>query len=265
MICYEGPEIFFGSATPYLNAIIEHYMKLSGNKILITGGASGIGLGLTERFLEEKNTVIICGRRADKLREVQQMHPSVITRQCDIAIEQDRIDLYNWIASEHGDTNILINNAGIQNWMHIDDDKFYAKAKDEIGTNVTAPVHLVTLFLQLSSIKTIINITSGLAFVPFAKVPVYCATKAFMRSFTRSLRYMLREKDVEVIEMIPPALNTDLGGKGIHDAYPPVSDFVNAIFEQMKEGRDELTFGTSELMLAGDPNVAAQVFDRLNP
>jgi len=93
------------------------------------------------------------------------------------------------------------------------------------------------------------NVTSGLAFSPFAKVPVYSATKAFFRSFTLSLRHLLQSKNIEVIEIIPPALNTDLGGAGLHDMHPSVNDFIVSIFEQLKEGKSELTFGTSETRL----------------
>ena len=89
-------------------------MKLANNKILITGGATGIGLGLTERFIQENNTVIICGRREAALNEVAHKFPTVITRVCDLSLEADRIDLYNWVVQNHSDLNVLINNAGIQ-------------------------------------------------------------------------------------------------------------------------------------------------------
>lgn len=239
-------------------------MKLSNNKILITGGASGIGLGLTERFIQENNTVIICGRRETALREVKNKFPSVIIKVSDLSVEADRIELYNWISENHPDLNVLVNNAGIQNWMNIYDSEFYQKAAIEINTNVTAPLHLTTLFLQLNSLNTIINVTSGLAFVQLSKVPVYCATKAFFHSFTLSLRHMLKSKNIEVIEMIPPALNTDLGGKGLHDGQPPVSDFVNAVFQQMQEGKTELTFGFSEVMAKATPDVIAATFNKMN-
>ena len=240
-------------------------MKLSGNKILITGGASGIGLGLTKRFVQEGNTVIICGRRASVLAEVVAKFPTVITKVCDLSNETERIDLLNWVAQMHPDLNVLINNAGIQNWMDLDDENFYEKANNEITTNVLAPVHLAQLFSGLKSIKTIINVTSGLAFIPLAKVPVYCATKAFMRSFTLSLRRLLKDANIEVIEMIPPALNTDLGGKGIHDAYPPVSEFIETIFEQLKNGSNELTFGMSEGRLKANNDTIVQGFNMMNP
>lgn len=240
-------------------------MKLQNNKILITGGASGIGLGLTERFIQENNTVIICGRRADVLKEVEDKFPSVITKVCDLSLESERITLYEWIAKEHQDLNVLVNNAGIQNWMEVSDNDFYAKASHEINTNVLAPIHLTSLFINLPSLATIINVTSGLAFVPLTKVPVYCATKAFFHSFTLSLRHTLKAKAIEVIEMIPPALNTDLGGKGLHDEYPPVSAFIEAIFQQLEEGKTELTFGFSEMLSKANPEVINATFNRMNP
>jgi len=240
-------------------------MKLSKNKILITGGASGIGLGLTERFIQENNTVIICGRREATLNEASKKFPSVITKVSDLSLEADRIELYNWISKNHNDLNVLINNAGIQNWMNISDADFYKKASNEINTNVLAPIHLTSLFINLKSLDTVINVTSGLAFVQLAKVPVYCATKAFFHSFTLSLRYLLKSKNIEVIEMIPPALNTDLGGKGIHDGQPPVSDFVNAVFRQLKEGKTELTFGFSEQVAKANLETIEATFNRMNP
>ncbi|MHC0447092.1 SDR family oxidoreductase [Flavobacterium sp. 3-218] len=224
-------------------------MNLSNNKILITGGASGIGLGLTERFLKENNTVIICGRRASLLEEIKTKFPTVITKVCNLSKEEDRIALYEWIKENHSDLNVLVNNAGIQNWKSVTDADFYESMKSELTTNIEAPLHLTSLFIQLKSLTTVMNVTSGLAFSPFAKVPVYSATKAFFRSFTISLRHLLKEKNIEVVEIIPPALNTDLGGIGLHDAHPSVSSFIESIFEQLKEGRQELTFGTSETRL----------------
>ena len=235
------------------------------NKILVTGGASGIGLGLTERFLQEGNTVIVCGRREQVLKELKDKFPSVITKQCDLESAADREALYNWISKQHPDLNILVNNAGIQNWISIDDKEFYTKAEQEIAINIEAPVHLANLFINLPSLHTIMNVTSGLSFSPFAKVPVYSATKAFLRSFTQSLRYLLRPRNIDVIEIIPPALNTDLGGKGLHTYAPPVSDFIESIFEQMKHGKKELTFGTSEDRLKAGPEEMKAFFEKLNP
>lgn len=239
-------------------------MNLTNNKILITGGASGIGLGLTERFLQLNNQVIICGRRADVLDKVQTQYPTVITRVCDLAIESERIALFQWISEEHNDVNVLINNAGVQNWMKPTDDNFYEKAMMEININNMAPIHLTHLFLQLPSLKTIINVTSGLAFVQLTAVPVYCATKSFFHSFTLSLRHLMKAKNVEVIEIIPPALNTNLGGIGLHDEHPPVSAFIDSIFNQLESGKDTLTFGFSEALANAGPEVIKGTFDRMN-
>lgn len=239
-------------------------MNLSNNKILITGGATGIGLGLTERFLQENNTVIVCGRRAEALKALTDQFPTVITRVCDLSKAEERTALYQWIEASHPDLNVLINNAGVQNWMKVSDGDFYDRAKDEIAINVEAPIHLASLFIQMNSITTIMNVSSGLSFVPLIKTPVYSATKAFLHSFTLSLRELLVSRNIEVIEIIPPALNTDLGGKGLHDHAPPVSDFIAAIFTQIKEGKTELTFGFSEVMTKSGPDALHQTFLRMN-
>ena len=240
-------------------------MEISNNKILITGGATGIGLGLTERFLQENNTVIICSRRADVLKQVSDKHPSVITKVCDLTVATEREELFKWVTEKHSDLNVLVNNAGIQQWMNVTDADFFTRAKDEITTNIEAPLHLTSLFIKLKSLTTVINVSSGLSFVPLTKTPVYSATKAFFHSFTLSLRHLLKEKNIEVIEMIPPALNTDLGGKGLHDHAPPVSDFVASVFEQMKQGKTELTFGFSENMVKAGPDDLQKAFERMNP
>jgi uncharacterized oxidoreductase len=240
-------------------------MRLSSNKILITGGATGIGFGLAERFANEGNTVIICGRRESALQEAAEKLPTVITRRCDLTNANEREDLFHWISNEHDDLNVLVNNAGIQQWMSVADDNFFERAKEEIATNIESPLHLISLFLKLNSLDAIINVTSGLSFAPLAKVPVYCATKAFFHSFTLSLRYMLRSKKIEVIELIPPALNTDLGGKGIHSSYPPVSAFIEAAFEQLRQRKSEAVYGFSEAMIKAGPEDLQKAFERMNP
>jgi uncharacterized oxidoreductase len=240
-------------------------MELQNNKILITGGASGIGFAMAERFVKENNTVIICGRRQEALKEAANKIPSIITRQCDVTSDRQREDLFKWISEEHPDLNVLVNNAGIQQWMSVSDADFFARAKDEITTNIEAPLHLTSLFLQLKSLHTIMNVTSGLSFVPLVKVPVYSATKAFFHSFTQSLQFLLQSRNIEVIEIVPPALNTDLGGKGIHDFASPVSDFIEAIFVQLKDARPQLTFGFSETVSKAGQEILQPIFAQLNP
>ena len=241
-------------------------MKLSNNKILITGGATGIGLGLTERFIRDNNTVIICGRRKAALKAVTDKYPSVITRVCDLTSEAERIELYNWISQNHSDMNVLVNNAGIMKWTKATDSDFYQQATEEITTNVMAPIHLTNLFLNLPSLDTIMNVTSGLAFVPISGASVYCGTKAFLRSFTLSLRHSLKSKGIEVIELIPPAVETDIsGGKNRNMGYPTVDEFVASIFKQLREGKTELTFGTSETRAKATNEAIADYYKKLNP
>ncbi|MEO7488175.1 MAG: SDR family NAD(P)-dependent oxidoreductase, partial [Ferruginibacter sp.] len=127
-----------------------------------------------------------------------------------------------------------------------------------------APLHLIVLFLGLKSLTTIMNVTSGLAFVPAIRMPVYSATKAFLHSFTQSLQPLLDSRNIEVIEVVPPALNTDLGGIGIHDQFPPVSDFIDAIFVQLKEGKTQLTFGFTDIAIKAGQEVLQPIFTRIN-
>jgi uncharacterized oxidoreductase len=129
---------------------------------------------------------------------------------------------------------------------------------------VEAPLHLTQLFLGLRALTTIVNVTSGLAFVPLAKVPVYCATKAFLHSFTLSLRELLKSRNVEVVELFPPALNTDLGGKGLHDFAPPAKGFVDAVFQQLAAGKTDVTFGFTEALSRAGQEVVEPIFKRMN-
>lgn len=258
-----GFGVHYGVIASHPGKLETTNMKLSGNKILITGGGSGIGLAMAERFIAEGNTVVICGRREEALASAKEKLPSLITRRCDLVDEAERVKLFEWVAAEHSDLNVLVNNAGVQNWMAVSDEDFFQRAKVEITTNIEAPIHLTQLFLKLESLETIMNVTSGLSFVPLTTVPVYSATKAFFHSFTVSMKHLL--KDIEVIEIIPPALNTDLGGKGLHDWAPPVSDFIESIFAQLKEGKTELTFGFTDAMSQAGQEVFRPIFARMNP
>lgn len=229
-------------------------MKLTGNKILITGGSGGIGLGLAKKFSSEGNEVIICGKNRDKLVRTAFDNPSWVTYICDLAVEEERVKFVKQLEGEEGDINVLVNNAGIQNWMHPMDDDFYLCAKEEIEINVVATVHLTWLMRNFKSLNTIINISSGTAFVSVSRAPVYCATKAFVHSYTTALRYSLMEKGIEVIDIIPPALNTDLGGVGVHKGQLPVERFVESVFAQLKEGKSEITFGSTVHVVKATPD-----------
>lgn len=242
-------------------------MDLNSHTVLITGGASGIGLALAERFLQAGSTVIICGRREDKLREAQEQHPEVITRVCDVAKEDERVSLHEWAVGEFPQLNVLVNNAGIQQRVRVTDPVDWASVSQEIAINFDAPVHLSLLFIKHLLGQTnaaIINVTSGLAFSPLARVPVYCATKSALRSFTLSLRRQLEGTSIKVIEIIPPAVNTDLGGAGLHTFGVPLNDFADSAMEGLRRGDVEITYGFSEQASRASREELDLIFQKMN-
>ncbi|MGF9699348.1 SDR family oxidoreductase [Paenibacillus sp. MABNR03] len=226
-------------------------MKLTGNTILITGGSSGIGLAFAERFIKAGNTVIVTGRREQVLQQAQEKLPTLITRVNDVNMESDRIALFDWVTANYPEVNVLVNNAGIQqrfNVLKTDAKHQWDYFSKEITTNIEAPFHLSMLFAPYLAKKdeaTIINVTSGLAFTPFAIAPIYSATKAALHSFTISLRHQLSDTSVEVIEVAPPAVSTDLGGAGLHTHGEPLDAFADGIFKGLEEGKQEIGYGTS--------------------
>jgi uncharacterized oxidoreductase len=243
-------------------------MQLTGNTILITGGTSGIGLAFAEAFLGLGNKVIICGRREDRLYSIKEKHPQLATRLCDVADGDEREDLYKWILSNYADLNILINNAGVQYATDLTKPVDLAKMKNEVETNLVAPIHLSSLFSEYLSQKdnpAIINISSGLAFVPLAFMPVYCATKAAIHSFSLSLRHQLRNTKVKVFEIAPPSVDTELGSDRRADKTQshggmPVADFI-------KEAMEALQSDILEAPIAAAKDLHAQresAFDAMN-
>jgi len=223
-------------------------MEFKANTVLITGGASGIGFALAERFIQAGSSVIICGRREDKLKEAQSKYPQLHIRVCNVANPAERTVLFTWVTETYPGLNMLVNNAGIQQRIQLQQKPAWEILGEEVAINLEAPIHLSTLFIPHLLQKegsAIINITSGLAFVPLSNVPVYCATKAALHSFTLSLRHQLSGTPIAVIEIIPPAVDTDLGGKGLHTFGAPLNEFTDAIVEQLKMGSIEATYGFS--------------------
>jgi uncharacterized oxidoreductase len=229
-------------------------MKITGNTILITGGTSGIGLGFAEEFIKEGNTVIITGRRADRLKEIQDSIPGIITKVSDVDDDAQRKELAAWVKQNYPQTNILINNAGVQLVIDLTKPVDVERITAETMTNFIAPLHLGSLFVPLLSSKdnaAIINITSGLAFVPVAQMPVYCATKAAMHSLTLSLRYQLKDTGIKVFEIIPPPVDTELGHERRSDKSKthggiPTSEFIALSMEALKKDEYEAAIGNAE-------------------
>ena len=189
-------------------------MKVSENTILITGGTSGIGFELAKQFLALGNTVIITGRDQAKLDRVQRDWPQLRTMQSDAADPESIRALYGRVTREYPKLNILINNAGIMRKINLrDGETCLEDLSEEIETNLTGLVWMAKQFLphlQRQPNSAIVNVSSGLAFVPFPISPVYCATKAGVHSFTQSLRAQLKHTNIKVFELAPPGTRTPL-------------------------------------------------------
>jgi uncharacterized oxidoreductase len=225
-------------------------MDSAASTILISGGATGIGFALAERFVQRGSEVIICGRREQALRDAQRKVPSLRFLVADLARGSDRVALADRVVKEFPKLNVLVNNAGIQRRVRFSVDVApWAEREEEIIVNLAAPVHLTSLLLpHLAKQRspTVVNVTSGLAFAPAAFAPVYCATKAAMHSLTVSMRHDLSSQSIEVVEIIPPAVDTDLGGKGMHTRAMKVSEFADAVMKGIDEGQREIAYGFSE-------------------
>jgi uncharacterized oxidoreductase len=246
-------------------------MQTSDNTILITGGSTGIGLAMAEEFIKAGNEVLICGRRESKLLEAKQKLPQLHIRVCDIANASERQGLYQWATSEFSAINMLFNNAGIQ--KEID---FLTGAsglydeESEIEINLTASIHLSALFvpyfLQQKKECAIVNITSGLAFIPLKIVPVYCATKAGLHAYTMSLRSQLAKTNVRVFEIAPPIVKTELHReeKARKQAQRGISatKVAKAAFKAIKNNRYEKAIGEAG-QLKGASRIAPGFFHKM--
>ena len=194
-------------------------MELSNNTILITGGTSGFGLAYTSQLLDLGNTVIITGRNQVKLEETKKHFPKVHIFQSDVSDPKAIAQLYDQVVKQFPDLNILINNAGEMRKINLLDKSFELESiTREIEINLSGPIRMIQQFLPHLRTKksaAIVNVTSGLALVPFPMSPVYGATKSGLRSYTKSLRVQLRKTNIKVFELVAPAANTPLNDKFI--------------------------------------------------
>jgi len=224
-------------------------MQLSGNTILITGGGSGIGLAFAERLVRAGSEVIVCGRREHTLSEAKERVNALHTYVCDLADASERAKLFEWATSQFPRLNVLVNNAGIQRRVSLLEPEEWGETAQEIAINLEAPIHLCQLFiphLREQMKPVIVNVSSGLAFAPFTAAPIYSATKAALHSFSLALRQQLLQTSIEVVEVIPPAVNTDLGGAGLHNTGAPLGDFADDIIQRLSQGEQEIAYGTAQ-------------------
>lgn len=214
-------------------------MKTTGNTILITGGGSGIGRGLAEAFHALGNQVIVAGRRKRALDETTAANPGMNSLVLDIEHPAHIRSFAAQVAQQYPLLNVLINNAGIMRIekLHAQPDDL-ADAESIIATNLLGPIRLTAALLpvlQKQPYSAIMTVSSGLAFVPMAPTPTYCATKAAIHSYTQSLRYQLHGSGTEVLELVPPYVATDLMGGGASDSRAmPLAEFIAEVMEILK-------------------------------
>src|SRR5438067_1775748 len=227
-------------------------MKLSGRTILITGGSAGIGLAFALKFAELGNQVIVTGRREAVLDQVKANYPKLHTVQGDVANPAQIAALATSVKAKFPRLDVLMNNAGIM--LH-KDLKVPAADLDglmsEMNINVGGVIRMTSAFIGILTANkgTLINVSSALAFVPLPSAPIYCATKAAVHSYTQSLRFQLEETGVEVIELMPPAVKTDLAadlaeGDGI--ALMTTDELVKQSFALLKKGALEIRPGQAK-------------------
>jgi uncharacterized oxidoreductase len=248
---------------------------MQSNQVIITGGSSGIGRGLAEAFHRLGNQVIISGRREAALMAICEANPAMRSFVLDVTDPAAVREIANRVTEEFPDLNCVFNNAGVQkghdfaSGQPVDDQAVLA----EINTNLLGVIRVATAFLphlRKHQGSTLVNVSSGLAFVPMSRFPVYCATKAAVHSFTMSLRHQLKDTGVKVIELIPPYVATDLGGesKAAVPVGPKPMSLDTFIAETMKaiEGdADEMAIGDAKnLMGAAGGDTVKKVFSGMN-
>jgi len=204
-------------------------MQTNGNTILITGGGSGIGRELAHKWHDLGNTVIVAGRTQASLDETAVGHANIHTMIVDVGDADDLARFAKKVVEVHPAINVLVNNAGIMRFEDITEERELGDAEATIATNLLGPIRLIDGLiehLKAQENAAIINVTSGLAFVPMPRTATYSATKAAMHSYTVSLRAKLEGK-VEVIELAPPAVQTELTpGQSTREGYMPLDEFI---------------------------------------
>ena len=216
-------------------------MKTSGNTILITGGSSGIGRALAQRLHDLGNDVIVAGRRHEALEETAAGRDGIHAMTVDVEDAADLRRFAKAVVERFPALNVLINNAGIMRYEDASAQRDLADAEATVVTNLLGPIRLIDALVDHLSTQpdsAIVNVTSGLAFVPFPKAPTYSATKAALHSYTQALRVQLKSK-VEVIELAPPGVQTDLTpGQATRPGYQPLEEFADEIVELLKANPD---------------------------
>jgi len=247
-------------------------MNISGNTILITGGGTGIGRALAEALHARGNQIIITGRRADVLQAVAAANPGMAWAALDVADPAAVAAFGEQVVRDHPTLDAVILNAGIMKPEDLKAQPFdFATVEATIATNLLGPIRLTAALLphlQAQPAATIMTVTSGLAFIPLAATPTYNATKAAIHSWTESLRHQLRDTAIEVLELAPPAVATDLmPGHAENPNSMPLADYTAEVIGLIERGdtpRGEILVERVKPLRFAEANGYAAVFEMLN-
>ncbi len=247
-------------------------MNKSKQKVLITGGGSGIGLSLARKFLDNGHTVIITGRNFSKLEKVKAELPSIHIFQSDVTKEEDVKKLVKQMEETFGGIDVLVNNAGIMNLVDAGNESNDLQQQfNEIAINFNAPIQLLHYFLpqlKKSENATLINVSSGLAYVTFSQAPVYSGTKSAVHFWTQAIRPQLKPHNIRVVELLPPVVDTKLA----HDAdlkddnlkpMPP-EKLADIFWKDYTNGKEEITPGLSKQLKLMNRLAPKFIFNQLN-
>ena len=247
-------------------------MNITGNTILITGGGSGIGRALAEAFHKAGNQVVIAGRREALLHEVTSANPGMEALLLDIQDKDDIAAFARQAVESFPALNVVIHNAGIMRSEAVATGDFLETAEDTIATNLLGPIRLTAALLPhllKQERAAILSVSSGLAFVPLATTPTYSATKAAIHSWSMALREQLKATSVEVIEIAPPYVQTELLGpqQAVDPAAMPLAEFiaeVMALLESQPETGEIIVERCKPLRFAAENGQVAAIFAQLN-
>ena len=248
-------------------------MQLSNNTILITGGTSGFGLEFAARLIDLGNTVIITGRDKAKLETTKKQLPSVHIFQSDVSDPDAIAELCKKVTSQFPNLNMLINNAGQMRKMILHDATIaVSDITREVETNLMGPIRMVQAFLphlKKMGSAAILNVTSGLALVPFPIAPIYGATKSGLRSYTKSLRFQMKNTKIKVFELVAPAANTPLNDQftsleGYNVKLMQPEEIIDAAIKGLKNGTYEIYPGIARVLLMMSRVAPAFIFKQLS-
>ncbi len=248
-------------------------MKQSKKIVLITGGSSGIGLALAKKFLENDNTVIVTGRDLSKLEALQKDFPKIQIFQSDVTDDTDVRMLADDIQEKFDGLDVLINNAGIMNLVDAgNDNNDLQKQMQEIEINYNSPIRLLHYFLphlKKSKNAVLVNVSSGLAYVPFAQAPTYSGTKSAIHFWTKAIRPQLKPHNIKVVELLPPVVDTPLAhGADIAEddnlkPMPP-EKLADIFWKDFINGKEEITPGISKQLKLMSRLAPKFIFNQLN-